>query len=449
MNTILKKISTLAQEYDFIPPEVIKEKNVKLGLRNPDGTGVVAGITTKGSVIGYHKLLRDAENDIYDIEQCDGKLYYCGYNVSTIAENLEKTKRFGFEEIAYLLLTGKLPTREELVLFSEELSRRRMLSREERRILMEDVKNDNQMYGLHSFISHMSRLDDRADSTDIEDVTRQCINIIAKVPSVVANNYNMTKFRNGGDLVVLRSKPELGMAENFLYMLTGNIPDPFEAMLFDIALILHAEHGGGNNSTFTVRVVSSSGANTYMSIAAGVASLSGHLHGGANESVDLMMEDMKSHVSDWGNDAEISGYLKKILENTAGDGSGKIYGFGHAVYTLSDPRAIILKRFCRELARRKERFDEFLLFEKVEELATGILSERKGKMISANVDYYSGFLYSMLGIPREIFTPVFAMARTAGWSAHRLEQIVQNKIIRPAYITPGLEELQYTGIDER
>ncbi|HON77424.1 MAG TPA: citrate synthase [Spirochaetota bacterium] len=449
MDTILHKISTLAQEYDFIPPEVIKEKNVKLGLRNPDGTGVVAGITTKGSVIGYRRTLRDVENKIYDVEQCHGELYYCGYNVSNIVDHLEKSKRFGFEEITYLLLTGTLPTTNELDQFTEELSRRRMLSREERKILMEDVKNDNQMYGLHSFISHMSRLDDRADSTDIEDVTRQCVNIIAKVPSVIANNYNITRFRNGGDLIVLRSKPELGIAENFLYMLTGEMPDPYEALLFDIALILHAEHGGGNNSTFTVRVVSSSGANTYMSIAAGVASLSGHLHGGANESVDLMMEDMKAHVSDWGNENEISDYLKQILDKKAGDGSGKLYGFGHAVYTISDPRAIILKKYCRELARRKERFDEFLLFEKVEEIATHILSERKGKTISANVDYYSGFLYSMLGIPRDIFTPVFAMARTAGWSAHRLEQIVQNKIIRPAYITPRLEEMQYREIDDR
>lgn len=449
MDTILQKISTLAQEYDFIPPEIIKEKNVKLGLRNPDGTGVVAGITTKGSVIGYRKTLREGEDEVYDIAQCDGELYYCGYNVSKMVDNLEKSNRYGFEEITYLLLTGKLPSADELNSFTEELSRRRMLSREERKILMEDVKNDNQMYGLHSFISHMSRLDDRADSTDIQDVARQCINIIAKTPSVVANNYNMTRFRNGGDLVVLRSKPELGIAENFLYMLTGSMPDAYEAHLFDIALILHAEHGGGNNSTFTVRVVSSSGANTYMSIAAGVASLSGHLHGGANESVDLMMEDMKSHLKDWGNDNEIAEYLKKILDNEAGDGSGKIYGFGHAVYTISDPRAIILKRYCRELARRRERFDEFLLFEKVEEIATNILSERKGKAISANVDYYSGFLYSMLGIPREIFTPVFAMARTAGWSAHRLEQIVQNKIIRPAYITPRLEEIEYTEIEKR
>ncbi len=449
MDAMLKKIQDLMVLHDYLTPEVIREKDVKPGLRNPDGTGVVVGITTKGMVTGYEKIFRDGDKKNWSVKAVPGKLYYCGYDVEKIVEDVEKTERFGFEEVIYLLLTGVLPGKGDLGRLQDELEKRRPLSKTERKIIMEEVQNENQMYALHSVISHMSRCDPKADSTEIGDVLRQSLNLIAKAPSVVASNYNALKFYKGGDLVLARPKPDLSTAENFLYMLTGSIPDPYEARLFDIALILHAEHGGGNNSTFTVRTVSSSGANTYMAIAAGIASLSGHLHGGANESVKIMMKDLKKSVRDWGSDKQIRSYLSKILEKKTGDLKGKIYGFGHAVYTISDPRAIILKRYAGELSKMKGAHDEFMLYDRVENIASALLSEKAGKTVSANVDYYSGFIYTLMGIPMELFTPIFAMARFAGWSAHRLEQIVQGKIIRPAYIPARDEKKEYLTLSRR
>ena len=280
---------------------------------------------------------------------------------------------------------------------------------------MGEVQNDNQMYALHSVISHLSRCDEEADSTAIDVVCRQSINLIAKFPTIVAANYNVLRYSKGFDLMVLRPRPELSTAENFLYLLHGTDPDPEEAHLFDIALILHAEHGGGNNSTFSVRSVSSSGANTYMAIAAGIASLSGHLHGGANESVKLMMKELKKSVKDWGSDREIRSYLKKITDGKVGDMSGKIYGFGHAVYTISDPRALILREYARKLSVKKDMHDEFLLYEKVEKLAAEMLNSRNKKVMCANVDYYSGFVYEMLGIPARAVHP--DIRHGPAWSA--------------------------------
>lgn len=449
MDTMLNRIRRLVEMHDYLTPEVIKEKNVKLGLRNQDGTGVVVGITSKGLVTGYEKLYRGDDKKSWSVKPVPGKLYYCGYDVEKIVQDIVDTKRFGFEEVIYLLLTGQLPNRSDLNRLNGELLKRRPLSRTERKIIMEEVQNENQMYALHSVISHMSRCDPRADSTEIEDVLRQSLNLIAKAPNVVASNYNALRFYKGGDLNIVRPKPDLSTAGNFLYMLSGRDPDPYEAHVFDIALVLHAEHGGGNNSTFTVRTVSSSGANTYMAIAAGIASLSGHLHGGANESVKIMMRAMKKNIRNWDSDKQIAAYLTKILERKIGDRRGKIYGFGHAVYTLSDPRAIILKRYAEDLARKKGALDEFHLYCKVEEIASRILSERAGKTISSNVDYYSGFIYTLLGIPIELFTPIFAMARFVGWSAHRLEQIVQGKIIRPAYIPVRDDRKEYTTLTKR
>jgi citrate synthase len=449
MDMMLNKIKHLVEQHDYLTPEIIRDKDVKLGLRNPDGTGVVVGITTKGLVTGYEKSLRGDDKKKWSVKAVPGKLYYCGYDVEKIIDDIERTKRFGFEEVIYLLLTGELPNRSDLDKLNGELAKRRPLSKTERKIIMEEVQNENQMYALHSVISHMSRCDPRADSTDIGDVLWQSLNLIAKAPNVVASNYNALKFFKGSDLIIARPKPDLSTAGNFLYLLTGQEPDPYEAHIFDIALVLHAEHGGGNNSTFTVRTVSSSGANTYMAIAAGIASLSGHLHGGANESVKIMMRDLKKKVRNWESDRQISAYLAKILEKKTGDGRGKIYGFGHAVYTISDPRAIILKRYAMDLAEKKGALDEFHLYHRVEEIATKMLSERAGKTISSNVDYYSGFLYTLMGIPAELFTPIFAMARLAGWSAHRLEQIVQGKIIRPAYIPVRDDRKEYTTLARR
>ncbi len=351
--------------------------------------------------------------------------------------------------MAYLLLAGELPQRSDLKKFSSELGKRRTLSRVERQIIMGEVQNDNQMYALHSVLSHLSRCDEEADSTDIDNVCRQSINLIAKFPTIVATNYNVLRYSKGFDLKIFRPKPEYSAAQNFLYLLHGEKPEDEDAHIFDIALILHAEHGGGNNSTFTVRSVSSSGANTYMAIAAGIASLSGHLHGGANESVKLMMKDMKKELRDWESEKEIKSYLNRILDKKAGDRSGKIYGFGHAVYTISDPRAIILKEYARQMAEQRDYCDEFLLYENVERIASSILNSRGKKIVSANVDYYSGFVYEMLGIPMELYTPIFAMARVVGWCAHRIEQIMQGKILRPAYMQVYTDEYEYRELNDR
>ena len=371
MDSIIKKLEKQTIVNDYLTPEIIKERDVKPGLRNPDGTGVVVGITTKGRVDGYQKILKDPEKKTYEVRPVPGKLYYCGYDVEQIVTAVEKQKRFGFEEVAYLLLAGELPRPADMQKFIKELGKRRALSKVERQIIMGEVQNDNQMYALHSVISHLSRCDEEADSTAIDVVCRQSINLIAKFPTIVAANYNVLRYSKGFDLRILRPKPELSTAENFLYLLHGEIPDPEEAHLFDVALILHAEHGGGNNSTFSVRSVSSSGANTYMAIGAGIASLSGHLHGGANESVKLMMKDLKKNIKDWESDRGIKAYLTKIIDGKVGDMSGKIYGFGHAVYTISDPRALILREHARKLSIKKEMHDEFMLYERVEKAGDG------------------------------------------------------------------------------
>jgi len=449
MEKILAKIKNLALTHVQISPEVIKEKNIKIGLRNADGTGVIVGITTKGRVIGYEIKPDSNSATGKAVIPVEGKLYYCGYDVNDIIEYNEAHKRFGFEEVIYLLLTNTLPSKSDLETFSTALHKRSKLTNLERRIIMSEVENFNQMYALHSVISHLSRCDKNPDSIDISDVSEQCINIIAKAPTIVANNYNVYRYTKGDDLRLSRAKENLSIAENFLYMLTGNMPDPEEALIFDSCLIMHAEHGGGNNSTFAVRTVSSSGANTYMAIAAGVASLSGQFHGGANESVMYMMKQCQKAVKDWSSENEIREFLTKVLDKKAADGSGKIYGMGHAVYTLSDPRTKILKKYAKYLAEKYNSMDLFNLFEMVEKIAPRLIEERKGNKACVNVDFYSGLVYKLLGIPEILYTPIFAMARVAGWSAHRLEQIVQGKIMRPAYISPNYEILQYKDIDGR
>ena len=435
--------------HDHLTPELILEKDVKPGLRNPDGTGVVVGITTKGRVVGYKKVLETRGASQFRIKPVHGKLYYCGYDVSKIVEDVEKSGRPGYEDVVYLLLTGELGSKSDLKKFSGELAKRRSLSRAERRIIMEEFENYNQMFWLHSVISQMARGDVKADSTDIKDVMMQSLNIIAKCPTIVAYNYCVRKYRKGGDFKLLRPRADLTTAENFLYLLKGHMPDSYEAHIFDIALILHAEHGGGNNSTFTVRTVSSSGASTYMAIAAGVASLSGHLHGGANENVMKMMKDLKKEVSDLNSDKKIRQYLKALLDRKKGDRSGKIYGFGHAVYTISDPRAVILQKHAKKLAEMYDYIEDYYLYEKVSEITVELLKERKGSNHCPNVDFWSGFVYKMMGVPIELFTPIFAMARVSGWVAHRLEQIIQGKIIRPAYISPTNEEREYVSLVKR
>jgi citrate synthase len=447
MDNILKKVEALALLHDKIDPKIVKEKNIKLGLRNEDGTGVFVGITSKGQVIGYEKVtVGDGSEKVNPIP---GKLYYCGYAVEDLVGGKELEKRFGFEETIYLLLTGELPLEKDLKTFSHELGKRRALPEEAKKIILNRPKHDDQMGSLHTIVSAMHLFDKDPNSTNIKDVTRQCIDLVAKFPTIIAYNYQTTIMGKKDRKKLLDPNPNLGTAENFLYMLSGNVPDCFTSELFDTMLIFHAEHGGGNNSTFSTRCVSSSGANTYMAICAGIGSLSGHLHGGANEAVVRMIDDIKRKVRDWEDDDEIKSYLKMLLDKKAGDKSGKIYGLGHAVYTLSDPRAIFLEEKGEELAKIHCREKEFSLYKKIAKIAPRLVKEKKGKVVCTNVDFYSGFVYQCMGIPQELFTPIFAMARIAGWSAHRIEEIVQGRIIRPSYVSSLKGKKHYIPLSKR
>jgi len=429
MQNVLTIIEDLALKHDKIPSDLVRGKNIKLGLRNEDGTGVFVGITSKGQVIGYKKEIKgDGTERKIDL---DGELYYCGYNIKDLVRKQQEEGRFGFEETTYLLLTGELPNQKNLDIFTNELAQRRHLPKEAKKIILNRPPHDDQMGSLHTIVSAMHLFDEDPNSTDIKDLPRQCIDLIAKFPTIVAYNYEASTGHKKGLSALREPRDHYHHAENFLYMLTGKKPDKLAADLFDMMLVLHAEHGGGNNSTFTVRTVSSSGANSYMAICSGIASLSGRLHGGANEAVEGMMENIKAHVKDWDDDCEVSRYLEKILDRKANDKTGKIYGIGHSVYTKSDPRAVILERKAEEIAKKNDMATEFGLYKKVAALAPKIVEEKKGKSASPNVDFYSGFVYRSIGIPKELFTPIFAMARVAGWSAHRIEEIIQGKLMRP------------------
>ncbi len=433
MESVLRKVEELALVHDKVDPKIVKEKNIKLGLRNEDGSGVFVGITSKGQVIGYEKIITgDGSQNLNPIP---GKLYYCGYDVEDLVREKESEKRFGFEETIYLLLTGELPSIGDLRSFSKELGKRRALPEEMKEIILNRPRHDDQMCSLHTIVSAMHLFYKNPNSTDIRDVTRQCIDLIAKFPTIIAYNYKKKLMKKNDTKKLTEPDPDLSSAENFLFMLSGKVPDRFTAELFDTMLIFHAEHGGGNNSTFATRCVSSAGANTYMAICAGIGSLSGHLHGGANEAVVRMISDIKRKVKDWESDEEVKSYLERLLDKKAGDKSGKIYGLGHAVYTLSDPRAVFLEVKGEELAKLYGKEKEFSLYRKIAKIAPRLIKDKKGKVVCTNVDFYSGFVYQCMGIPKELFTPIFAMARVSGWSAHRIEEIVQGRIIRPSYFS--------------
>jgi len=442
MESILKKVEELALLHNKIDPKTVREKNIKLGLRNDDGSGVFVGITSKGQVIGYEKIISgDGSEKLHPIP---GKLYYCGYDVTELVQAKEEEKRFGFEETVYLLLTGILPDEKGLRSFSKELGKRRSLPAEAKALIIKRPQHDDQMGSLHTIVSAMHLFDKKPNSTNIRDVTRQCIDLIAKFPTIIAFNY-----QNKGREKLIEPEPGLGTAENFLYMLSGRFPEKLTAELFDTMLMFHAEHGGGNNSTFTTRCVSSSGANTYMAICAGIGSLSGHLHGGANEAVVKMVRDIKRKVRDWADDEEIKSYLALILDRKAGDKTGKIYGLGHAVYTFSDPRAVFLENRGEELARVTGKEKEFALYKKIARIAPRLVRDKKGKVVCTNVDFYSGFIYKCMGIPEALFTPIFAMARVAGWSAHRIEEIIQGRLIRPSYVSSLKDINNYIPLKQR
>ncbi len=434
-------------QHNKLDPKIVKEKNIKLGLRNEDGTGVFVGITSKGQVLGYQKII--SADGTEKVDPIPGKLYYCGYDVEELVAAKEKEQRFGYEETIYLLLTGELPAEADLKSFSQELAKRRSLPREAKEMILSRPQHDDQMGSLHTIVSAMHLFDKNPNSTDIKDVTRQCIDLIAKFPTIIAYNYQKTLMKKKDLKRLIAPDQDLSAAENFLYLLSGKVPDRFTAELFDTMLIFHAEHGGGNNSTFSTRCVSSSGANTYMALCAGIGSLSGHLHGGANEAVVKMISDIKRNVKDWESDEKVASYLEMLLDKKAGDRTGKLYGLGHAVYTVSDPRAVFLEKKAGGLAEMAGREKEFALYKRIAKLAPQLVKEKKGKVVCTNVDFYSGFVYQCMGIPKELFTPIFAMARVAGWSAHRIEEIVQGRIIRPSFVSSLKGRQKYTPISKR
>lgn len=442
MSDILNELSHIIERRDKPDPELVRRHNIKLGLRDDDGSGVVVGMTSKGEVVGYVKNAEGVKVDV------DGELYYCGISI----QDLVKAHRgsFGYEETSFLLLTGALPTRHQLDAFSEYMTTRRTLPARFRMELT-DIVNNSMMNSLQIAVCNLYGEDAAPDSTAIRDVTRHSIDLIATFPALVAYSYHAMQYKFRGQSLHLVNPMLTGShAENFLHMYrAGQGYSPEEAHLLDLFLILHAEHGGGNNSTFTVRTVSSSETDTFSAITAGLASLKGHLHGGANEKVMAMFAEIKAHVKDWHDRDEVEAYLRRMLRKEVGDRSGKIYGMGHAVYTLSDPRALILTEIARNMAVARNRSDEFELLATVGEIAPALIAQAKGgKRTSANVDFYSGFFLDCLGIPVELYTPLFAMSRVAGWCAHRLEQLVQNRLIRPAYVN-ALEPRPYIPIEKR
>jgi citrate synthase len=431
LSEFMQKLEEITVKASQIDKELFEKFNVKRGLRNQDGSGVLVGLTNIGDVVGYEK--KDTQ-----IIPCEGRLYYRGINVEDLVHGFQKDKRHGFDETVYLLLTGKLPSKDDLELFTSYMAGYRDLPNAFVNLIL-SFRGKNIMNMLARSVLVMYTQDDEAENYSHINLLKQSLNLIAKFPVIAA--YVYFGFRHTyqrKSLIFRHPDPALSTAENFLYMLKGESYNPLESDILDLALVLHAEHGGGNNSTFATRVISSAGTDTYSAISAGLGSLKGFLHGGANLQVEEMIKDIKKNVKDWNDKKEVLEYLQKILKGEAGDGSGKIYGIGHAIYTLSDPRAILLKDKARELAGAKGKSDEYQLYETIEELAPEAFASFKGgnsKVVSANVDFYSGFVYKCIDIPKELFTPIFAMARMAGWCAHRLEEVTfaSRRIIRPAY----------------
>ena len=432
-------------KHHHIDPNLYVEYDVKRGLRDSAGKGVLTGLTEISDVTGY-KLVNGRRIP------ADGELYYQGINVQDIVNGL-KDRRFGFEETIYLLIFGKLPSKEELSRFLDMMSDMEELGGRFVRDVVMKGTNANIMNAMQRCVLALYTYDDNPEDISPENVLRQSLELIAKLPEIAVYSYHAYRhFRKDDTLFIRNPQKGLSLAENILLMLR---PDgkytELEAKVLDIALVLHAEHGGGNNSTFTTHVVTSSGTDTYSSIAASIGSLKGPRHGGANLKVQNMFEDIEANVKDWTDEKEVEAYLRKILNKEAFDHSGLIYGMGHAVYTLSDPREVILKRFARDLAQEKGMMKEFALYELVERLAGRMVMEQRRlfKNVCANVDFYSGFVYTMLGIPKELFTPIFAIARIPGWSAHRLEEILNaSKIIRPAYKYVG-HHANFVRFEER
>lgn len=429
---IIYKLSESVKTTCHIDNELFVKYNVKRGLRNEDHSGVLVGLTKIGDVVGYERLPEGG------LKAIPGKLIYRGIDVEDLVKGIHDERRFGFEETAFLLLSGYQPDAEELGLFQKLLNDSMPLSQKIKMNIL-DLEGQDIMNILARSVLEMFTFDENPDDISRDNLMRQSIDLIAKFPTIIAYAYNIVRHSTQGLSLHIRHPQEnLSLAENFLYMLKGEFTE-MEARILDLSLILHAEHGGGNNSTFTVRVTSSSGTDTYSAIAAAIGSLKGPLHGGANLAVIKMFDHLKEDIKDWTNVSEIDDYLQRILRKEAYNKKGLIYGIGHAVYTISDPRAPLLKEMARDLAKEKGREEEFAFLELLEERAIENFMNFKGnkvnKRVCANVDFYSGFVYEMIDLPVEVYTPLFAMSRITGWTAHRIEELNfdSKRIIRPAY----------------
>lgn len=440
------RLANMSREAGIIDTELFTKYDVKRGLRDLNGKGVLAGLTNISDVRA-NKIVNGVQIPTH------GQLFYRGYNVEDLVNGFAKDSNFGYEEAAYLLLFDKLPNYEELQTFKNLLSGYRSLPTSFVRDIIMKAPSNDMMNTLARSVLTLYSYDDRADDTSLPNVLRQCLQLISLFPLLSIYGYQAySHYHDGKSLFIHQPMPELSTAENILHILR---PDssytPLEAKILDIALILHMEHGGGNNSTFTTHVVTSSLTDTYSVIAAAIGSLKGPRHGGANIKVVKMFDDMKQEVSDWTNEGQVADYLTKLLHKDAFDHAGLIYGVGHAVYSKSDPRANIFKSFVKRLSDEKGLQDEFALYSLVEKLAPEVIAKERQiyKGVSINVDFYSGFVYDMLNLPMELYTPIFAIARIAGWSAHRMEELANNgKIIRPAY-KPICKDRKYISMEDR
>ncbi len=441
------KLTYLAENNDPIDPALYSKYNVKRGLRYSDGRGVLVGLTNIGDVVGYEM------NEKGEKVPVPGRLMYRGYNVEELIKDAASKHQFGYEQSVYLLLFGQLPTQQELDEFTQFLGVLRTLPPNFTEDMIMKAPSSDIMNKMARGVLASYSYDPNPEDRSVENIMRQCIDLISRFSTLAAYAYQAKRrYYDGKSLYIHNPDPSLSTAENFLRLIRSDKSyTRLEAEILDLALILHAEHGGGNNSSLTIHVVSSADTDTYSAVAAAVGSLKGYRHGGANLKVMQMMDDIKAHISDWSNENELKEYLRKIAHKDAFDHTGKIYGQGHAVYTISDPRACLLRDKAAELAKEKGCEEEFNLYRMIEKVAPECIYEVHGdkKLICSNVDLYTGFIYTMLNIPRELFTPIFAVSRIAGWSAHRVEEVVAGgRIYRPAYqnICP---EKEYIPIDKR
>jgi len=442
----IEQLANMCIKNYHIEPELYTRYDVKRGLRDLNGKGVLAGLTDISEVSSSKEV--DGK-----MVPWPGELFYRGFNVKDLVNGFIKDNRYGFEETTYLLLFGFLPNKSQLDEFNCMLGDFRTLPINFTRDVLMKSPNNDMMNMLARSVLTLYSYDDNPNDTSITNVLRQCLELISLFPVIsVYGDQSFMYYKNGKSLVIHNPDPKLSTAENILYMLRADSKySDLEAKILDMALVLHAEHGGGNNSTFTTHVVTSSGTDTYSAIAASLGSLKGPKHGGANIKVVEMFDDMMENIKDWEDEAEVKEYLRKLLHKEAFDKAGLIYGMGHAVYSISDPRAEVFKGFVDKLAIEKGLEKEFNLYSMVERLAPEVIAEERKiyKGVSANVDFYSGFVYKMLGIPNELFTPLFAMSRIAGWSAHRIEELLNaGKIIRPAYKSVS-EKLDYIPLTDR